>query len=187
MTQYEFLTIICGFLTAIVTLLGFYVTQNSTYSNVDRDRLEKLYSPLFQIVEPILFQIPIPDDFPEYLDKIKLLLNENFMLCDPSLLEVVEWLDSSAKNELGRNENFKRFCKRLNHQYDKLRKKLKLPVRSLFYRINKHQFESKGHERAAWLVIILRILAMGTVYLFISVVVFAAIIASLQLVLAKWI
>ena len=186
MTQYEVLTIFCGFLTAIVALVIGLFSRIPVADELNKERLEKLYSPLFRLAEPILFRPVSSFDYADYLDKFIALTNEHYSLCDPSLLESIGWLEGAGRDEEQRQERFFTFCERLCRQHDKIRKKLKLPTRNLFYRINKHQFSSKAKECIALIFVILRILFQTLLIAVGFILVLSAVISSLKLTLARF-
>lgn len=126
----------------IFTLL---ISRNSNLSTVARERLDKVYHPLFLEIEPFLYKKISLDDISPFLSKYYELENSHSLLIDPVLRQEIRWLEKPSalqENKYGYNQWF-RICDQISKTYDKLCKQAHIPVRSISYRINYEQYHSK--------------------------------------------
>lgn len=126
----------------IFTLL---ISRNSNLSTVARERLDKVYHPLFLEIEPFLYKKVSLDDISPFLSKYYELENSHSLLNDPVLRQEIRWLEKPSalqENKYGYNQWF-RICDQISKTYDKLCKQAHIPVRSISYRINYEQYHSK--------------------------------------------
>ena len=126
----------------IFTLL---ISRNSNLSTVARERLDKVYHPLFLEIEPFLYKKVSLDDISPFLSKYYELENSHSLLNDPVLRQEIRWLEKPSalqENKYGYNQRF-RICDQISKTYDKLCKQAHIPVRSISYRINYEQYHSK--------------------------------------------
>lgn len=124
-----------NFLGILVTVISsIYIFKNETSIFFTKERYEKLIFPLFNLLEPILFQEPEK----QILDKALKLIDENKNLADGKLIEL-----SYYCSEQPSLENFKDLCSYSNRAYDHACRKLGLKTRSLFYRYKRNQFKNK--------------------------------------------
>lgn len=126
----------------IFTLL---ISRNSNLSTVARERLDKVYHPLFLEIEPFLYKKVSLDDIYPFLSKYYELENSHSLLIDPVLRQEIRWLEKPSalqENKYGYNQWF-RICDQISKTYDKLCKQAHIPVRSISYRINYEQYHSK--------------------------------------------
>ncbi len=124
-----------NFLGILVTVISsIYIFKNENSISFTKERYEKLIFPLFNLLEPILFQEPEKT----ILDKALKLIDENKNLADGKLIEL-----SYYCSEQPSLENFKDLCSYSNKAYDRACRKLGLKTRSLFYRYKRNQFKNK--------------------------------------------
>lgn len=126
----------------IFTLL---ISRNSNLSTVARERLDKVYHPLFLEIEPFLYKKVSLDDISPFLSKYYELENSHSLLIDPVLRQEIRWLEKPSalqENKYGYNQWF-RICDQISKTYDNLCKQAHIPVRSISYRINYEQCHSK--------------------------------------------
>ena len=126
----------------IFTLL---ISRNSNLSTVARERLDKVYHPLFLEIEPFLYKKVSLDDISPFLSKYYELENSHSLLIDPVLRQEIRWLEKPSalqENKYGYNQWF-RICDQISKTYDKLCKQAHITVRSISYRINYEQYHSK--------------------------------------------
>lgn len=126
----------------IFTLL---ISRNSNLSTVARERLDKVYHPLFLEIEPFLYKKVSLDDISPFLSKYYELENSHSLLIDPVLRQEIRWLEKPSalqENKYGYNQWF-RICDQISKTYDNLCKQAHIPVRSISYRINYEQYHSK--------------------------------------------
>lgn len=127
----------------IFTLL---ISRNSNLSTVARERLDKVYHPLFLEIEPFLYKKVSLDDISPFLSKYYELENSHSLLIDPVLRQEIRWLEKPSalqENKYGYNQWF-RICDQISKTYDNLCKQAHIPVRSISYRINYKRISFKN-------------------------------------------
>ncbi|MCI7492124.1 MAG: hypothetical protein MSA91_04935 [Lachnobacterium sp.] len=124
-----------GFLGTVVTVItSVYILKSETSMSFTKQRYEKLIFPLFNILEPVLYQTPDK----QILDKALKLIDENKNLADGKLIERAYFCSINPSLE-----NFKALCSYSNYAYDRSCRKLGLKTRSLLYRYTRKQFKNK--------------------------------------------
>ena len=78
----------------IFTLL---ISRNSNLSTVARERLDKVYHPLFLEIEPFLYKKVSLDDISPFLSKYYELENSHSLLIDPVLRQEIRWLEKLCR------------------------------------------------------------------------------------------
>ena len=91
-----------NFLGILVTVISsIYIFKNETSISFTKERYEKLIFPLFNLLEPILFQKPEK----QILDKALKLIDENKNLADGKLIELSYYCSDQPSLK-----NFKDLC-----------------------------------------------------------------------------
>jgi hypothetical protein len=121
-----------GILATVV--VSVYIFRSETSISFTRERHEKLIFPLFDVLEPILYQKPDP----EILSKALEIIEKNKSLADGKLLSAYYYCKKNPNSE-----NFKSLCSYIDKAYDKSCRRLQLKTRTLEYRINRNQYKSK--------------------------------------------
>ena len=98
-----------------------------------RERYDKLIFPLFDLLELVFYQ--------EYTDNILnsalQIIEENKNLADGKLLEINYYLCTKTPSQ----EEFMQLCTYVDRMYDKFCRQLGLKMRSLYYRLLRHQYK----------------------------------------------
>ncbi|SCL84986.1 hypothetical protein [Sporanaerobacter sp. PP17-6a] len=124
-----------AFVIAIITIIfTYYLSRHTSSQEIIKEQHEKLISPIFFILEPYLFQ-SINN---ECLEKVFHLIGKNKSLVDGKLLEIAYFC-----NENPSQANYNALCAYINKSYDKSCKRLGLRTRSIEYRLNRKQYETK--------------------------------------------
>lgn len=126
----------------IFTLL---ISRNSNLSTVARERLDKVYHPLFLEIEPFLYKKVSLNDIGAFLSKYYELESSYSLLIDPVLRQEIRWLKnpSALQEDKYDYNHWFRICNLVSKTYDKLCKQSHIPIRSVSYRINYRQYHSK--------------------------------------------
>ncbi len=127
------LNFIGGLITAFISL---YIFKADTPFSYLQERHEKLIFPLFNLLEPSLYQ-EIND--PLLWNKIFDLIEQNKSLADGKLLHIYYYCKKNPSVQ-----NFISLCSYADHSYDKSCRSLKLKRRTIEYRIDRHQYKSKS-------------------------------------------
>lgn len=123
-----------NFLALIITVIAsLIISSGERLSDYSRERHEKLITPLFILLEPILYKT-----YDEtVVQQAMRIIDENINFADGDLLSI------RAGCQRDPSANFKELCRYIDKAYDHSCKKLKLKVRDTFYRINQRQYESR--------------------------------------------
>lgn len=125
-----------NFLGILATVMvSIYIFRSEISVSFIKERHEKLYFPLFDTLEPILFQ----DIKPELLSKALDIIQSNKQLADGKLINL-----HYCCSEQPSQQNFISLCCYADKAYDKSCRKLKLRTRPLEYRLNRRQFKNKA-------------------------------------------
>lgn len=122
----NFIGILC---TVIVSI---YIFKKDTSTPFIRKRYEKLIFPLFNSLEPVLYQ----EVKPEYIKNSLQIIKDNKYLADGKLLELFY-----NCSQYPTQQNFNQLCSYIDKLYDKTCRRLGLRVRSFSYRIARHQYK----------------------------------------------
>lgn len=159
----NFIGILC---TAILT---FYIFKKETSISFTKERYEKLIFPLFNLLEPVLYQ----QVQPEYFEKALQIIDRNKSLADGKLLELFYYCSQNPTQQ-----NFNQLCSYVDKLYDKACRKLGLKIRSFSYRIARHQYKHWSY----FLFYVLASTFLWAIALVFSLFVFLCLAACLYLI-----
>lgn len=117
-------------------IVSIYIFKNETHNSFAKERHDKLIFPLFNILEPVLYQKNYEEPLKKALDIIK----QNKNLADGKLLEYSYNCTNNPSKE-----NFIALCHYINKAYDRSCRRLGLKTRSISYRVNRRQYKNKNH------------------------------------------
>lgn len=164
-TNSDFLNFFGILLTALVSI---YIFKKESSNSFTRERHDKLIFPLFDLLEPVLYQDVPPDILKDALK----IIEDNKNIADGKLLEL-HYLCSKAPSK----EHCRLLCSYANKMYDKSCWKLGLKLRSITYRINRNQY---GHK----LLLILSIILFSIISLGIALLIFCFTLCGMVLLLS---
>ena len=124
-----------GFVGILITaLVTIYIFKADIPFSYLQERHEKLIFPLFDCLEPVLYQ---PQDS-AHLHQALSIIEKNKSFADGKLLNIYHncFIDSSQNN-------FLELCAYADQAYDYSCRKLKLKRRSIEYRVNRKQYRNK--------------------------------------------
>lgn len=128
-TTSDLLNFIGILFTAIISLYIFKSDDSKTFT---RERHDKLIFPLFNLLEPTLYQ-----DFQiDILNAASKIIETNKNLADGDLLNIHYLISKSPSKD-----TFIKLCAYVDKSYDKSCRKLGLKTRSATYRILRHQYK----------------------------------------------
>jgi hypothetical protein len=139
-SRYPFLMDLSVFLATLLgVIVTFWVTQQEAKNRAVKERYENLIFPLFDVMEPVLFQDePTPDIYIEMMR----IFTDNRQWADGELLERFHYY----RNEPNPS-TFHKLCALVDSRYDSCCRQLGMPVRTYDYRLDKKQFESPKAQR----------------------------------------
>ncbi|PAQ15039.1 hypothetical protein CD798_08325 [Bacillaceae bacterium SAOS 7] len=142
----------------IVTWLGivltiwfaYYTFRYQLTTSVKKEQLHKVYLPMFKLMEPFLYKnvedigIPRLNTLLNELDKI---CEAHYELVEPRIISYIKkvrnLLSNSDYDESELNEVYKRLCSKIDFGFESTRKRLGLPVRNAYYKLDEVQYEDK--------------------------------------------
>lgn len=134
---------------AIAFLIGVMTVQHGYNTNrisISRERLEKVYHPLFLRIEPYLYKNVTYEDISSFVDYYYALEKEFSLLIHPSLRQEMKYIRNRKKSlqdskySIG---DWLRICDLVSKEYDHLCKRSYIPIRNTEYRLNYKQYRSK--------------------------------------------
>lgn len=157
-----------GILATVV--VSIYIFRSETSISFTKERHEKLIFPLFDTLEPILYQnLDV-----EILSKALKIIEINKSLADGKLLSVYYYCTVNPNVD-----NFNSLCSYIDKAYDKSCRRLQLKTRTIEYRISRNQYKSKFYF-VLYLIIMTTIFAFALVT---ALIILAMLIAAGQLFL----
>lgn len=125
-----------SFITALASIcLSIYTFKSGTFLPLINERYEKLIFPLFNLLEPHLYQKLNT----EILEEVLVLIEKNKSYADGKLLSIYYYCKKQPSDK-----NFLSLCTYIDHAYDTYCKKLKLKPRSLYYKIIRSQYRNRA-------------------------------------------
>lgn len=135
-------------ITSIIGAFIGYVTCRLTLNKPQRfklleNQLYKVYLPLFEKIEPNLFKTITLETAKEYIDFFNNIKSNNYELIDSELCNLF-WIfeNSYNSNELD-IKIYSAICSRLDILFESTRRKLYMPTRTIFYKVNRRQFPKR--------------------------------------------
>ena len=174
------------FVTLIIGIFTLLITRNSNRASVAKERLEKVYHPLFMKIEPWLYKDINRIDLEKFIAFFNCIQEEYSLYIYPSLRYAVGSLEdriikSSSKDF---NEQWFLICDYICRDYDKLCRWAYMPVRSIAYRLNKNQFKKKAGMLCALLLLNLPFIIFATMIL---AFIFPPLVGAIYLMLIMYI
>lgn len=124
-----------NFIGLIATVLvSVYIFKSDLPFDYAKEKHEKLIFPLFDLVEPFLYQQA--NDV--LWEKIFNVIEKNKSFADGTLISLLYYCKKQPNHQ-----NFISLCTYIDRAYDKSCKRLKLKRRSIEYRINRNQYKNK--------------------------------------------
>lgn len=135
--------VIAGFITYRVANKNIF---SSIRLNVANDQLKNVYLPLFVFLEPHLYKRPDIEIIKSFINMFNNIKSTNYELIDSNLLNCVQILEKSISNNKYNFDAYHSVCSVLDNLFEKARKLLKLPTRSISYRLNNKQYGNNVNE-----------------------------------------
>lgn len=136
---------------ALTIWLVYYAFKFQQRTEITKDQLYKVYLPVFKKLEPHLYkdidQIGI-NYLEQLINEIENICYENYELVEPQIISYIlrlkDNLQQAKFDKSLANEQFKRICAKVDFEFENCRKKLGLPIRGPYYRLNHKQYETKA-------------------------------------------
>lgn len=123
--------------------IAFWVGKMQAYKGHDlevaKDQLYKVYLPMFRVLEPRLYQEIDLQEANTICNALTEIIDRNYEMVDPYLVKAVRRLSNNLSNNSFRLQTYEEICSIVDRRFEILRRKLKLPVRSLLFRVVNRQ------------------------------------------------
>lgn len=155
-----------------------------SYIPIHQEQLQKVYSPIFRIIEPYLYQSITIDTAKTIFADIEKIIYDNYYLVDPKLIYLCDTINQSIvsnkfimdNNDKYNNDkydntksSYSSFCSTLLKNLEKNQRCLQLPTRSIYYKLNRRQFSNPYSAFLAFIFIVTRyLLVFFIVLIFVS-------------------
>lgn len=120
------------------TFLSIFLFFKGYKSPLSQERFKKVIDPVFEIIEPYLFQ-KISTETLKAVNEISRLIYLNKMLSGRKILFYLEMCTKAPKDK----DSYFSLCQHINIEYDKYCKALGIPLRPFLYRFKNRQYKSK--------------------------------------------
>lgn len=145
-------------------IVSIYIFKSEIPFSYIKERHEKLIFPIFNLLEPVLYQQANDDIW----NRVFSIIEENKSFVDGRLLRIYYYCKIKPSNE-----NFISLCSYVDRAYDKSCRAQKLKRRSIEYRIFRKQYKSKAYL----IFYLLSIFFVGTVLMLITFSAFVLVLA----------
>ena len=179
-SNYYIFTVVFSGLTIIITVISLWFNHRIKNRPVYSNQLELVYSPLLKFIAPCLYKPTTKEFVNSFLSLANDIINHNYHLCHPDLIDLCNKLNNDISNKQGFDEDFMELTYHIDTYYDKLCRKSYLPVRNMFFRLNKKQFYNNEHKTIYIVKFVFYAIRQITVGLFLTVVASALLIALFQ-------
>lgn len=172
-----FISLFGGFFFSRIT------SKKSNKNDVYKKRLDNVYAPLFQKIEPNIYQKLDESTLKEYINFFDNFKYKYYELIDPNtLIEFNTLKKNFLKNNACSYKNFSRFCYYIDKNFENLRRKLGLPRRNFFYKWEYRQYPKNKQiliERLLILALILIVILFLGSFIFSIIYLLSNLITSL--------
>ena len=128
----------------VAPLVTIYIARKNIFSPIKLDVAKKqlylVYLPLFKFIEPHLYKkadVHVIYEFSNLFDEIK---QKHYELISANLINDMDILKNSITLDSYNYDAFDSVCILIDRQFERQRRLLNLPKRTLIYKINKNQF-----------------------------------------------
>ena len=140
--------LLVALVSVITTSVANWYHRRSSTVGLTRERVDLVYSPLFQKIEPILYKNIHISELQATMTFFNSLLTKHPYLVNPTLKHLADDLCSFIEDGCSSDEclpKWKKFSAKLDGEYDSLCHRLNLPRRTSYYRLQYRQFKNKLH------------------------------------------
>lgn len=142
----SFLDSFIGIVSIVITL---YIAKNELSVGHKREiatqQLQNVYLPLFKILEPYLYKTPSQEVIEEFFTTYDSIVSSHYELIDPNLINDVKILRENL-DDTKFYKIYESVCSCVERNFEKNRKTLLLPTRSVSYKLNNDQYPKETRE-----------------------------------------
>lgn len=143
----EYLKMLATVAPAVATFfIGRWTIKKNQLFDIQDKRLYKAYLPLFRIIEPNLYQELSTDQIKDLISKMVPIIDEHYELIDPFVVYRIRKIKEDIEKGYFKYESFENLCIDIDSDFESIRKSLKLPTRSLLFKLQWGQVKSSTRE-----------------------------------------
>lgn len=143
----EYLKMLATVAPAVATFfIGRWTIKKNQLFDIQDKRLYKAYLPLFRIIEPNLYQELSTNQIKDLINKMVPIIDEHYELIDPFVVYRIRKIKEDIENGYFKHESFENLCIDIDSDFESIRKSLKLPTRSLLFKLQWGQVKSSTRE-----------------------------------------
>ena len=156
---------------AIATFfIGRWTIKKNQLFDIQNKRLYKAYLPLFRAIETNLYREMSEEKYNEVLYKMLKIIDKHYELIDPYVVYHTRKIKQELDNGQFKYESFETLCIEIDNEFERIRRALKLPTRSLIFKAQwGHVKTSTRHTLSE----IFRIILYGFALIFIALIAYA--------------
>ncbi|MGN4611804.1 hypothetical protein ACTFOZ_04905 [Bacillus cereus group sp. MYBK71-2] len=145
----EYLKMLATVAPAVATFfIGRWTIKKNQLFDIQDKRLYKAYLPLFRIIEPNLYQELNTNQIKDLINKMAPIIDEHYELIDPFVIYRIRKIKEDIENGYFKYESFENLCIDIDSDFESIRKSLKLPTRSLLFKLQWGQVKSSTRQTA---------------------------------------
>ncbi|MDZ5608585.1 hypothetical protein U2I54_16160 [Bacillus pseudomycoides] len=149
----EYLKMLATVAPAVATFfIGRWTIKKNQLFDIQDKRLYKAYLPLFRIIEPHLYKELSTDQIKSLIDKMLPITDEHYELIDPFVVYRIPKIKEEIENGHFKHESFEALCIDIDSEFENIRKSLKLPTRSLLFKLQWGQVKSSTRQASKEIV-----------------------------------
>lgn len=164
--------VISSLIVAATTIGSLYIGHRLSHPTkqqkikVIEKQFYSVYLPLFKEIEPFLYRESLPQEFiEEFLKSFNTIKDKHYELIECDLLNDMHIFENQHQRNKFSIETYNSICYSLEKHFERCRKKLSLPRRKFYYKLNNKQFKRETLELIEYflklLTYFLGILAFG--------------------------
>lgn len=143
----EYLKMLATIAPAIATFfIGRWTIKKNQLFDIQGKRLYNAYLPLFRIIEPHLYKELSTSQITGLIDKMLPIIDEHYELIDPFVVYRIPKIKKEIENGQFNYESFETLCIDIDSEFENIRKSLKLPTRSLLFKLQWGQVKSSTRQ-----------------------------------------
>lgn len=143
----EYLKMLATVAPAVATFfIGRWTIKKNQLFDIQDKRLYKAYLPLFRIIEPTLYQELSTNQIKDLINKMVPIIDEHYELIDPFVVYRIRKIKEDIENGYFKYESFENLCIDIDSDFESIRKSLKLPTRSLLFKLQWGQVKPSTRE-----------------------------------------
>ncbi|MGN4420883.1 hypothetical protein ACTFRD_17030 [Bacillus cereus group sp. MYBK249-1] len=143
----DYLKMLATVAPAIATFfIGRWTIKKNHLFDMENKRLYSAYLPLFRIIEPHLYKKLEQEQYLDLINKMMKITDEHYELINPYIIYQIRELKKHLLLDGIIHESFEELCIEIDNEFESIRKSLKLPTRSLIFKLQWRQVRTSTRQ-----------------------------------------